>query len=126
MTARPAVRIVLPWLHEAIGEARASGTLPAMASFRWLAGRGNSTRAPQGDWRDWLLTSVDAAAHAEFGRWPAGPCLAAAAGVGVGTAQAWAVAQPVHLAPGLDHVRIGPLAEAMPTAAEAEQLAATV
>jgi hypothetical protein len=127
VTAYPSVRVALPWLHEAIGEARASGTLPAMSSFRWLAGRGNTTRASQGfDWRDWLLAGVDPAAHGEFQRWPAGPCLAAAAGVGIGTAQAWAVAQPVHLTPGLDHVRIGPLADAMPTAAEAEQLAATV
>jgi hypothetical protein len=120
------VRVALPWLHEAVAEARAAGTLPSMAALRWLAGRGNATRAPQGDWRAWLLQGVDGSMPAQLRRWPAGPSLAAAVGAGVDTAPAWAVAQPVHLAVGMDHVRMAPLADAVPTPAEAEQLAATV
>lgn len=123
---RPTVRVALPWLHEAIDEARTAGTLPAMSALRWLAGRGNTARPRTGDWREWLLGGVDATTFGEFRRWPAGPSLAAAAGAGVGTAPGWAVAQPVSLAAGLDHVRMAPLAEATPSPPEAEQLAATV
>ncbi|HET9693756.1 MAG TPA: hypothetical protein VFP48_05195 [Steroidobacteraceae bacterium] len=125
MSDRPTVRVVLPWLHEAIAEARSAGTLPPMTALCWLEGRGNATRAPKAGWRDWLL-GVDAATVAEFHHWPAGPSLAAAAAAGVDTAPGWAVAQPVHLAAGLDHVRMAPLADAVPSPAEAEQLAATV
>lgn len=123
---RPSVRVALPWLHEAVGEARRAGTLPAMSAQRWLAGRGKPAPPTQGDWREWLLGGVDATTLAEFRRWPAGPSLAAAAGAGVGTAPGWAVAQPVHLAAGLDHVRMASLADAVPSPAEAEQLAATI
>ncbi|HET7202344.1 MAG TPA: hypothetical protein VFI92_03150 [Steroidobacteraceae bacterium] len=122
----PSVRVALPWLHDAIGEARTAGTLPAMSALRWLAGRGNAAPPPQGGWREWLLGGVDATMLAEFRRWSAGSSLAAAAGAGVGSAPGWAVAQPVHLAAGLDDVRMAPLADAAPTPAEAEQLAATV
>jgi hypothetical protein len=124
---RPTVRVALPWLHEAIGEARTTGTLPAMRALRWLAGRACATAPTQRDWREWLLGGVDGPTLTEFCRWPAGPSLAAASGAGVpGSAPGWAVAQPVHLAAGLDHVRMAPLADAAPSAPEAEQLAATV
>jgi hypothetical protein len=126
LNARPRVRIALPWLHEATAEARTTGTLPEMTAMRWLAGRGQAARPSHADWREWLLGGADATALDEFRRWPAGPCLAAASGAGPGTAPGWALAQPVHLAAGLDHVRMAPLADAVPSAAEAEQLAATV
>jgi hypothetical protein len=125
MNEAPALRVAIPWLHEAVAEARASGALPPLAALRWIVGRGSSAPAPAGDWRDWLL-AVDAEAAAAFGRWPAGPCLAAASGVAVGSAPAWAVAQPVHLVAGLDHVRLGSLADAMPSDDEAASLAATL
>ena len=125
MSEAATLRIALPWLHDAIAEARASATLPGLASLCWIVGRGSSRPAPQGDWREWLL-DVDDTALAELRRWPAGPCLAAATGAGLDTAPTWGVAQPVHLVAGLDHVRLGPLADAVPSAAEAELLAATV
>ena len=127
MTLRgPAARAVLPWLHAAVAAAREAGSLPAMPALRWIAGRGNATRAPDVDWREWLLAGVDAATAAELRRWPAGPSVAAAAGVGVDAAPGWALAQPVHLLAGMDHVRMAPLADAVPSRAEAEQLAATL
>jgi hypothetical protein len=125
MKHAPALRVAIPWLHEAVAEARASDSLPSLASLRWIAGRGSSAPAPAGDWRDWLL-AVDAEAPAAFGRWPAGPCLAAVAGMAIDSAPAWAVAQPVHLVAGLDHVRLRSLAEAMPSDDEAASLAATL
>ena len=125
MSAAPTMRIALPWLHEAIAEARGSGSLPPLESLRWLVGRGKSTRAPDVDWPEWLL-GVDAGVLAEFRRWPAGPCLAAATGAQVDSAPAWGVAQPVHLVAGLDHVRLAPLADALPSDDEAAQLATTV
>lgn len=126
MSARPRIRVALPWMHEAIAEARGDGTLPPMPEWCWLAGRGNATRAVEGDWREWLLAGVDATAVAALRRWPAGPTLAAAAGAGARVAAGWAVAQPVHLAAGIDHVRMAPLADATPSPAEAELLAATL
>jgi hypothetical protein len=125
MNDAPALRIAIPWLHEAVAEARASDALPLLASLRWIVGRGSSARAPTGDWRDWLL-AVDAQTPAAFGRWPAGPCLAAASGMAIDSAPAWAVAQPVHLVAGLDHVRLRSLADAMPSDEEAPLLAATL
>jgi hypothetical protein len=125
MKAAPTLRLALPWLHRAIVEARTSRSLPALDSLSWLVGRGTSAPAPDDDWREWLL-GVDAHALAEFRRWPAGPCLAAATGAGPDSAPAWGVAQPVHLVAGMDHVRLGPLADALPADAEAEQLADTV
>jgi hypothetical protein len=120
------VRLALPWLHEAIVESRSGGTLPAMGAYSWLAGRGNATRAPQAGWRDWLLGGVDSSMRSSLKAWPAGPALAAAAGAGSATALAWAVAQPVHLAAGMDHLRLAPLADATPSVTEAEQLADTL
>jgi hypothetical protein len=126
VTAKAQVRVALPWLHEAIAEARAADTLSEIPSLCWLAGRGRFTRAPQADWREWLLGGDAAATLAEFRRWPAGPSLAAAVGAHAGTAPGWAIAQPVHLAAGLDHVRIAPIADAVPTVAEADQIAAAL
>jgi hypothetical protein len=77
------------------------------------------------DWREWLL-GADTDLVAQLQRWPAGPCVAAAAGAAPGSAPAWGVAQPVHLVAGLDHVRLAPLADALPSDAEAEQIASSL
>ena len=125
MTGTRTLRIALPWLHDAITSARAANSLPPLESLRWLVGRGRTTPASDEDWRAWLL-SVEPELLAEFRRWPAGPCLAAATDADLDSAPAWGIAQPVHLVAGLDHVRLGPVADALPSDAEAEQLAATV
>lgn len=135
MSTKPPVRVAVPWLRDAVVEARAAGSLPSLPAFAWLAGRGFATQLPQGDWRQWLLvgTGADASESSNaLQRWPAGPSLAAAASrtqastSGSDQAPCWAVAQPVHFAAGMDHVRLAPLADAVPTAAEAAQLAATL
>ncbi|MGI9245290.1 MAG: hypothetical protein ACR2I8_01080, partial [Steroidobacteraceae bacterium] len=91
---RASVRVALPWWHDALAEARSSASLPPLAGLAWLVGRGNPTRAPQQDWREWLLGGADASLADGLRRWPAGPSVAAAAGAGPGTALGWAIAQP--------------------------------
>ena len=131
MSPRPALRVALPWLHDAIVEARAAGSLPPLPSFAWLAGRGVAAHLPQGDWRQWLL-GTESGASDVLRRWPAGPSLATAMSAtqsctpGSEQAPCWAVAQPVHFAAGMDHLRLAPLADAVPTVAEAAQLTASL
>jgi hypothetical protein len=128
VSAKPSMRVTLPWLHEAIVEARAAAALPTLPSLAWLAGRGAARDASSlFDWRRWLLGAADVATAEALRRWPAGPSLAAAAtAADPRTAVTWGVAQPVHLAVGMDHVRLAPLADAVPSAGEAESLAATL
>ncbi len=125
MSNQPRVRVALPWIEAALSEAQASGALPALDSLAWLAGRGNPARIG-GDWRRWLLGAVDAATTEAFAASQAGPCLAASAGIGPGTAAGWAVAQPVHLATGMDHLRLAALADARPDRDEVEAIASTL
>jgi hypothetical protein len=125
MKTAPTLRVAMPWLQAALADARTSGTLPPLESLCWLVGRAAAVPAPDAHWRQWLL-GFDADILAEFRRWPAGPCLAAAMGAGLDSAPAWGVAQPVHLVAGLDHVRLGALADALPSDAEAQLLGATV
>ena len=126
MSDRPAVRLAVPWLHDAICAASEAGTRPPMDAFDWLAARAESRPAPAGDWREWLLAAVDPALAGAPERWPAGPSLAAACGLRVGAGQSWAVAQPVHLAAGMDHLRMAPLAQSAPDDDETQQIAASL
>jgi hypothetical protein len=96
-----------------------------MNSLAWLAGRGEPSRI-EGDWRPWLLRAVDIASAKAFAASQAGPCLAAYGGVAPGSATGWAVAQPVHLATGMDHLRLAALADARPDPEEVEALASTL
>jgi hypothetical protein len=125
LSTKPRVRVALPWIEAALTEAKASGALPALDSLAWLVGRGNPGRTG-GDWRRWLLGALDRETTAAFAASQAGPCLAASGGVGPGTAAGWAVAQPVHLATGLDHLRLAALAEARPDPEEVEALASSL
>jgi hypothetical protein len=121
------VRVALPWLHACFGEAREPGLAPgALPWLRWLYGRGNVTRAARSDWRRWLVGGAGAEVATALERWPAGPSRAAAAGAGAGSSLCWSVAQPVHLAAGMDHLRMAPLADAVPGEAEAQAIAATL
>lgn len=125
MNDRPRIRVALPWVRDALAEAHAAQGLPALPSLGWLAGRGDTVRFDT-PWRQWLLQAVDAGVAAALDAWPAGPSLAAAAGATAGTARGWGVAQPVHFATGLDHLRLAPLADAVPSAEEAETLASSI
>lgn len=127
MSRKPVLRVALPWLHDCLAEARRAGLAPdALPALRWLLGRGNATRASSVPWRGWLVAATGSSLLEALDRWRAGPCLAAAAGAGPGAAWGWALAHPVHFAAGMDHVRLAPLADAVPTAGEAEELAATM
>jgi hypothetical protein len=118
------VRVALPWLHAALAEASANDTLPAMNALRWLAGRGRRVFGEPRGWREWLLEPVGGTDL--LSRWPAGPALALESGLTAAGTGAWCIAQPVHLAAGLDHLRLAPLAEAVLGADEASALGAHV
>jgi hypothetical protein len=118
----PRLRVALPWLQSALAAAVAGETLPELATLSWLAGRGHLQTRGAADWREWLLDPVGGAALLAAA--PAGPALALRHGHAV--TGSWCVAQPVHLAAGLDHVRMSPLDAAAPTAAEAAALASTI
>jgi hypothetical protein len=117
-TAR--VRVALPWLQTALAETATSDTLPAMPALRWLGGRGRLLSGGSRGWREWLLEPVGGAGL--LSRWPAGPALARESGLTAAGAGSWCVAQPVHLAAGLDHLRLAPLAQAVLTAEDARAL----
>lgn len=125
MSTQPHARVALPWLEAALADAQAAGALPALSSLAWLAGRGDPVRNGRG-WREWLLAGVDESAGKAFAASQAGPCLAASGGIEPGTAAGWAVAQPVHLATGMDHLRLAALADALPDPEEVEALASTL
>jgi hypothetical protein len=119
--------MALPWLQASLAQASAQEALPALDALRWLAGRGRIAGGDSRAWRDWLLAEPGAPDTRPLQRWPAGPALAALAGF---TAEAghgsWCVAQPVHLAVGLDHLRLAPLAQAALDEQAAGELSATV
>ncbi len=123
MTA-PRVRVALPWLQRALADAAAGDALPAMPALRWLGGRGRMQTSDQASWREWLLEPVGGAGL--LARWPAGPALARQHGLTRAGPGSWCIAQPVHLAAGLDHLRLAPLAQAAPTGEEADELGALV
>jgi hypothetical protein len=120
----PRLRVALPWLQLALAEAVASATLPTLESLAWLGGRGRLQTVAGVGWRDWLLDPLGGASILSAA--PAGPALAACRGQVVDGTGSWCLAQPVHLAAGLDHVRMGALQAAQPNAAEAAALAATI
>ena len=117
-TAR--VRVALPWLQTALADVSASDTLPAMHALRWLGGRGRLLSGESRGWREWLLEPVNGADF--LSQWPAGPALALANDLTAPGPGSWCVAQPVHLAAGLDHLRLAPLAQAALTEEDARAL----
>jgi hypothetical protein len=123
MTA-PRIRLALPWLQQALADAAAGDALPAMPALRWLGGRGRLETADPRPWREWLLEPVGGAGM--LTGWPAGPALANQNGLDWSVPGCWCIAHPVHLAAGLDHLRLAPLAQAAPTGDEADELGALV
>jgi hypothetical protein len=118
--AAPRVRVALPWLQAALAEASANDALPAMHALRWLGGRGRLQSGEPRSWREWLLEPVGGADV--LARWPAGAAIAGHSGLAAAGPGSWCIAQPVHLAAGLDHLRFAPLAQAALTLGEAEEL----
>jgi hypothetical protein len=122
--AAPRVRVALPWLQGALAEASANDALPAMQALRWLGGRGRLQSVEPRSWREWLLEPVGGADL--LARWPAGAAIANQNGLAAAGPGSWCIAQPVHLAAGLDHLRLAPLTQATPTEDEARELGARV
>jgi len=120
----PQVRVALPWLQAALAAAAANETLPPLDSLRWLGGRGRFGMHPADAWRDWLLEPVTGAPSLRS--MPAGPAVAARFEQHGAASGSWCLAQPVHLAAGLDHLRLAPLRAAALADEEAQSLAATV
>ena len=118
------VRVALPWLQGALAEASANDALPAMQALRWLGGRGRLQSGETYSWREWLLEPVGGADV--LARWPAAVAIANQCGLAAAGPGSWCIAQPVHLAAGLDHLRLAPLAQAVPTEDEARELGARV
>jgi hypothetical protein len=122
--AAPRVRVALPWLQGALADASANDALPAMPALRWLGGRGRLQVGEPRSWREWLLEPVGGADV--LARWPAGAALASQYGLAAAGPGTWCMAQPVHFAAGLDHLRLAPLTQAAPTLDEAGELGACV
>lgn len=118
------VRVALPWLQAALAEMSANDALPAMHALHWLGGRGRLVSGEPRAWRDWLLEPVGGTDL--LARCPAGPVLALANAVTAPGPGCWCVAQPVHFAAGLDHLRLAPLAQATLTEEDASTLGALV
>lgn len=118
------MRVALPWLQAALAEAALNDAPPAMSALRWLGGRGRLVSGEPRAWREWLLEPVGGANL--LARWPAGPALALENGLTAAGPGSWCLAQPVHFAAGLDHLRLAPLAQASPTEEEASALGALV
>jgi hypothetical protein len=118
------VRVALPWLQAALAETSADGSSPAMHALRWLGGRGRMVSGEPRPWREWLLEPVGGADL--LSHWPAGPALALENGLTAAGPGTWCVAQPVHFATGLDHLRLAPLAQAALTDDDASALSALV
>jgi hypothetical protein len=124
LMALPSVRVSLPWLRAALAEAAATHSMPSLDALRWLGGRGRVRTCAVPSWREWLLEPTGVAPL--LGDWPAGPTVTAAQGLPLDAVTTWCLAQPVHLATGLDHLRLAALADAVPSADEARAITATL
>ncbi len=118
------MRLALPWWEAALRNVRDGGETIALPAMQWLQGRA-ARRYPLGSpWRAWLLERAGLGEHV-VERFPAGPCAHRAARDDI-PAGLWAVAQPVHLAAAIDHLRLLPLHDLAITAEEAEALHGTI
>jgi hypothetical protein len=121
------VRVALPWLPAALAEAAAQSSLPALDTLCAWLGRGTRSGVTSADWREWLLAAVTPAAADVLRAWAAGPSVAWASGIASpGDRGTWCLAQPVHLAAGLDYLRLAPLRSLALTEADARDLGTTL
>lgn len=121
----PSLRVALPWWDASVREARETQSLPALAASDWLESRAARVTSAPSDWRAWLLEAT-AVGRDVLTRLTAGPCVSALAAVACEPDAAWAMAQPVHLATAIDHLRLD--APSLPDleAADAESLRTTL
>jgi hypothetical protein len=104
------VRLALPWLPAALIEANSQQSLPVLRTLGAWLGRGTRSGTTSVDWREWLLAAVTPDAADVLRTWAAGPAAAFASGIAPpGDRGTWCLAQPVHLAAGLDHLRLARL-----------------
>jgi hypothetical protein len=121
------VRLALPWLPAALSEAVSRQSLPRLVTLGAWLGRGTCLGVRSSAWREWLLEAVTPAASGVLHAWAAGPSVARASGIAsAGDGATWCLAQPVHLAAGVDHLRLAPLRSLNLTDADAQELAASV
>ena len=118
------VRVALPWWDDTLRDAYESGIEPTLPAMQWLVTRAAQRRPVAHRWRDWLLESTGLDEHA-CERFPAGPSVRAALleNPQRGT---WAVAQPVHLATAIDHLRLAASQGLGVSVEEAANLLATI
>jgi hypothetical protein len=123
---RPRLRVALPWLEDAARDAHARQALPGLPGLAWLMARGEASALAQSTWRHWLLETGGQAADSLLRRWPAGPCLAAMAGLGAEGVGTWACAQPAHLAAAMDHLRLAAMPQAGLSASDQANLLGSI
>ncbi len=103
----PRVAIVaLPWLDVLLEALRPVEPRPVLPNLDRLAARASRRILEASGWRSHLIAGLPFDAGV-LARCPAGPCVAART-VGVRPGVTWACATPVHLAAGLDHLRLSP------------------
>ena len=119
-----AVRLALPWLQEWLHLASEAGQEPVLPELQWLVTRARRRRRIASRWREWLLEAAGLGEQV-LERIPAGPCVRACFDSTVPDG-VWAVAQPVHLATAIDHLRLAPFEDLDLDAAEADALLSTV
>jgi hypothetical protein len=121
------VCLALPWLPAALAEASALQSWPMLTTLRAWLGRGARLDATSSGWREWLLAAVTPAARDVLQACAAGPGVARASGLASpGDDATWCLAQPVHFAAGLDHLRLAPLRLLDFSAADAQELGASM
>lgn len=121
------VRLALPWLPAALADASSQRALPELATMAAWLGRGARQGVTASAWREWLLAAVTPDASGMLQARAAGPSVAMASGLGSpGDGATWCLAQPVHLAAGIDHLRLAPLRSLALSAADAQELGASI
>jgi hypothetical protein len=123
---RPPVHVALPWLEDAARDALERQSLPELPALAWLGGRGRISPLAQPSWRHWLLEAAGLATESLLQHWPAGPCLAAMAGLDAERGGTWACAQPTHLAAAMDHLRLAALPQVDLSASERASLVSAI
>ena len=115
------LHVALPWWDEAVREQHDAGGESPRAAYAWLRSRAAREAPGPASWREWLLAATPLA-PGSLGRCAAGPCLQALAGPDGAAPVACAVAQPVHFATAIDHLRLAPLHDLALEADESEAL----
>jgi hypothetical protein len=121
------IRLALPWLPAALAEASSQQSLPELTTLAAWLGRGARQGVTASAWREWLLAAVTPTASGVLQAWAAGPSVAWASGLAsLGNDATWCLAQPVHLAAGIDHLRLAPLRLLALSGADVQELGASM